>query len=202
MVSRVRVPFRLLPLHNFSPAPPNPWPRGHPTRVLLPAHDSLQHARSSLSWLLFARSVPLLIHPWLVFLTAMSTNSASATSGAMGNLTTELIVIIPYAMIAVCSHVLVVLELKHPNFHKWAPFKFFLGKFGLRGHIDDHVSANPNDPQWIMDDSCLRPQLASRIYCCRCLGPCHGTRSIGAPALGHHRGPLSGQQGAPQGLPT
>jgi hypothetical protein len=56
--------------------------------------------------------------------------------------------------IAVRSHVLVVLELKHPNFHKWAPFfKFLLGKFGLRSHIDDPVSANP---RWVMDDSCLR----------------------------------------------
>jgi hypothetical protein len=40
----------------------------------------------------------------------------------MDNLPAELIAIIPCATIVACSHILVSLDLKHPNFHKWAPF--------------------------------------------------------------------------------
>ena len=81
----------------------------------------------------------------------------------MGNLPARPIVA-PYAMIAVCSHVLVALELKHPNFHKWAAFfKSLLGKFGLHGHIVRTVRANRNDPQWVMDDACVRNCLLGSI---------------------------------------
>lgn len=52
-----------------------------------------------------------------------------------------------------------------------------------------------------MDDSCLRQQLASRIYCRRGLGPCHDARSIDMLALGHCRGP-PGQQGVLRHFPT
>ena len=81
----------------------------------------------------------------------------------MGNLPTKPIVA-PYATIAVCSHVPVVLELKHPNFHKWVPFfKSLVGKFGLRGHIDGTVPANPTDPQWAMDDACVHSWLLGSV---------------------------------------
>lgn len=134
--------------------------------------------------------LPLLIYRRLVFLlTTMSTKKRH------GQFPAELIAIIPCATIVACSHILVSLDLKHPNFDKWAPFfKFMPEKFGLRGHIDGAVLANPNDPRWVMDDSCLRQQLASRIYCRRGLGPCHDARSIDMLALGHCRGP-PGQQG-------
>ena len=80
----------------------------------------------------------------------------------MGNLPARPIVA-PYATITVCSHVPVVLELKHPNFHKWVPFKFLLGKFGLHGHIVGTIPANHNDPQWVMDDACVHNWLLESI---------------------------------------
>jgi hypothetical protein len=91
-------------------------------------------------------------HTPLPHVPAMSTNStaSSATSSALGHLTDRLIVVATYTTIVVCSHVPIILELKHPNFHKWAPFfKSLLGKFGLRNHIDGTVPTNTNDPQWV-----------------------------------------------------
>jgi hypothetical protein len=72
-------------------------------------------------------------------------------------------IIAPYATIVVCSHVPVVLELKHSNFQKWAPFKSLVGKFGLRGHIDRTVRTNLADPQWVMDDACVHSWLLGSV---------------------------------------
>jgi hypothetical protein len=40
-------------------------------------------------------------------------------------------------------------------------FKSLVGKFGLHGHIDGTVPANPTDPQWVMDDACIHWLLGS-----------------------------------------
>jgi hypothetical protein len=81
----------------------------------------------------------------------------------MGNLPARPI-IAPYATIVVCSHVPVVLELRHPNFHKWAPFfKSLLGKFALHGHIVGTIPANRNDPHWVMDDAYVHNWLLGSV---------------------------------------
>jgi hypothetical protein len=91
-------------------------------------------------------------HAPLPRLPAMSTNSmaSSATSGALSHLPNTPIIVATNTTIVVCSHVPIILKLKHPNFHKWVPFfKSLLGKFGLRNHIDRTVPTNTNDPQWV-----------------------------------------------------
>jgi hypothetical protein len=61
-----------------------------------------------------------------------SSSNAYATSGALDNLTARQIVVTPYAMIVVRSHVPVVLELKKRDFNKWALF-FFHNREKFRG---------------------------------------------------------------------
>lgn len=90
----------------------------------------------------------------------------SATSGLSGidNTHAAPIYAAPYATIAICSHVLVVLKLQRPNFNKWEPFfKSLLGKFGHRGHVNVTVAANPTDSTWAVDDACVHSWLLGSI---------------------------------------
>jgi len=71
------------------------------------------------------------------------------------------VVLHPFATVSVKSHVPVVLEMKNPNYSKWASFfKSMCGKFGVKPHIDGTSlplpTTDPLWPSWDQADCCVR----------------------------------------------
>ena len=75
------------------------------------------------------------------------------TSSTMGSIPAVQIVA-PYATTADCSHILVILELKHLNIHKWMPFF----KSSLARLLEPTLTS-----RWVMDDACIHSWLLGSI---------------------------------------
>ena len=61
------------------------------------------------------------------------------------------------------THVPFTLEM-NSNYMKWVSyFKVLCGKFGLRPHIDAPGTAFPDDPQWVIADSCVKSWLFGSV---------------------------------------
>jgi len=55
-------------------------------------------------------------------------------------------------------------HLQGSNYQKWSSyFKVLCGKFGLRPHIDAPGAPLPDDPQWIIADSCVKSWLFGSV---------------------------------------
>jgi hypothetical protein len=89
--------------------------------------------------------------PVLPIQVAMSTttDAPSHTIPPLNN-TGPALFINPYSIVAVRSHVLVVLEMKNPNYSKWSSFfKTMCGKFGLSSHLNTASTADTTDAAWV-----------------------------------------------------
>ena len=61
----------------------------------------------------------------------------------------QAVVVHPYTAVNIKTHIPVTLEMKNPNFTKWASFfKALCGKFSLRPHIDGPAPPPADDPSW------------------------------------------------------
>jgi len=74
------------------------------------------------------------------------------------------LVLHPYSMMCLKSHVPMTLDLPNSNYNKWLSFfKAMCGKFGLLHHIDGFVPPCRNDPSWEQVDCCVRMWLYGSI---------------------------------------
>ena len=94
--------------------------------------------------------------------TSSITSSSSSSSSGSGDVAPG-IFIHPAATVCVKSHVPFTLEMSS-NYLKWASyFKVLCGKFGLRPHIDAPGTPKPDDPHWVIADSCVKSWLFGSI---------------------------------------
>jgi hypothetical protein len=70
----------------------------------------------------------------------------------------------PYAIMTVRSHVPIILHMKNSNYSMWASFfKSMCGKFGLKSHIDNSIPPRPTDPNWDQADCCIRSWIFGSV---------------------------------------
>ena len=93
-----------------------------------------------------------------------SSTTSSATSAATGpGESAPAIFIHPATAVCMKTHVPFTLEI-NSNYPKWSSyFKVLCGKFGLRPHIDAPGTPNPDDPHWVITDSCVKSWLFGSI---------------------------------------
>jgi hypothetical protein len=94
----------------------------------------------------------------------MSPNHADASAAAAAAPPPpQTIVVHPYTAVNVKTHIPVTLEMKNPNFTKWASFfQSLCGKFSLRPHIDDPAPP-ANDPSWDIAECTVRGWILNTV---------------------------------------
>jgi hypothetical protein len=102
----------------------------------------------------------------------MSPNPADASAAAAASATAaaaaappppQTIVVHPYTAVNVKTHIPVTLEMKNPNFTKWASFfKSLCGKFSLRPHIDGPPPP-ATDPSWDIAECTVRGWILNSV---------------------------------------
>ncbi|XP_066343997.1 uncharacterized protein [Miscanthus floridulus] len=90
--------------------------------------------------------------------------TATAAAAAAAPPPTQAVVIHPYTTINVKTHILVTLEMKNPNFTKWASFfKALCGKFSLCPHIDGPAPPPADDPSWDIAECTVRGWILNTV---------------------------------------
>jgi hypothetical protein len=75
----------------------------------------------------------------------------------------QAVVVHPYTAVNVKTHIRVTLEMKNPNFTKWASFfKALCGKFSLRPHIDG-PPPGAGDPSWDIAECIVRGWILNTV---------------------------------------
>jgi hypothetical protein len=75
----------------------------------------------------------------------------------------QAVVVHPYTVVNVKTHIPVTLEMKNPNFTKWASFfKDLCGKFNLRPHIDGPPPP-AGDPSWDIAECTVRGWILNTV---------------------------------------
>jgi hypothetical protein len=75
----------------------------------------------------------------------------------------QAVIVHPYTAVNVKAHILVTLEMKNPNFTKWASFfKALCGKFSLRPHINGPPPP-AGDPSWDIAECTVRGWILNTV---------------------------------------
>jgi hypothetical protein len=88
--------------------------------------------------------------------------AAEAAAAAAPPPPPQAVVVHAYTSVNVKTHIPVTLEMKNPNFTKWASFfKALCGKFSLRPHIDGPPPAG--DPSWDIAECTVRGWILNTV---------------------------------------
>ncbi|XP_021321733.1 uncharacterized protein LOC110437584 [Sorghum bicolor] len=89
--------------------------------------------------------------------------AAAAAAAAAAKAPPQAVIVHPYTAVNVKTHIPVTLEMKNPNFTKWASFfKALCGKFSLRPHIDGPPPVAA-DPSWDIAECTVRGWILNTV---------------------------------------